>query len=169
MKKECPKIVQKLSTHTEIIQKSSSSIQKIYNNCAKNCNASINKLLQFLAQLLYIFCMELDDFWMISVCVDNFWMIFGHFLSQGLYSISNKIMFTYFTSNTLLYQGCVTFITAASPRIDYPFPSICDGLGRTIVVSMKDAFLSEFFHKRNFIQSRDYDHKMPFNPIYTQI
>src|SRR6266542_4218432 len=78
MKKECPKIIQKLSTHTEIIQKSSSSIQKIYNNCAKNCNASINKLLQFLAQLLYIFCMELDDFWMISVCVDNFWMIFGH-------------------------------------------------------------------------------------------
>src|SRR6266542_2994355 len=84
MSKKCPKIIQKLSTYTEIIQRSSSSIQKIYNNCAKNCNASINKVLQFLAQLLYIFCMELDDFWMISVCVDNFWMIFGHFFFIGI-------------------------------------------------------------------------------------
>ncbi len=40
MKKKYPKIIQKLSTHTEIIQKSSSSIQKIYNNCAKSCNAT---------------------------------------------------------------------------------------------------------------------------------
>src|SRR6266536_504845 len=90
MKKECPKIVRKSSKNCQIIQKSSSSIQKIYNNCAKNCNASINKVLQFLAQLLYIFCMELDDFCMISVCIDNFWMIFGHFFFIGMESTSNE-------------------------------------------------------------------------------
>src|SRR6266498_3095760 len=90
MSKNHPKIIQKLSTHTEIIQKTSTSIQKIYNNCAKNCNTSINKLLQFLAQLLYIFCMELDVFWMISVCVDNFWMIFGHFFFIGRSPLINN-------------------------------------------------------------------------------
>src|SRR6266498_4429885 len=84
MSKNHPKIIQKLSTHTEIIQKSSNSIQKIYNNCAKNCNNLLIEALQVLAQLLYIFCMEVDDFWMISVCVDNFWMIFGHSFFIGL-------------------------------------------------------------------------------------
>src|SRR6266496_1009703 len=94
MSKNCPKIIQKLSTHTEIIQKSSSSIQKIYNNCAKNCNTLLIEALQFLAQLLYIFCMELDDFWIISVCVDNFWMIFGHFFFIGLgYFFGLKCLF----------------------------------------------------------------------------
>src|SRR6266496_1038078 len=76
--------------HPKIIQKSSSSVQKIYNNCAKNCNNLLIEALQFLAQLLYIFCMELDDFWMISVCVDNFWMIFGHFFFIGYYKDIRK-------------------------------------------------------------------------------
>src|SRR6266542_2671937 len=91
MSKNHPKIIQKLSTHTEIIQKSSNSIQKIYNNCAKNCNNLLIEALQVLAQLLYTFCMEVDDFWMISVCVDNFWMIFGHsfFIGQESYNCCN--------------------------------------------------------------------------------
>src|SRR6266536_1120253 len=90
MKKKCPKIIQKLSTHTEIIQKSSSSIQKIYNNCAKNCNNLLIEVLQFLAQLLYIFCRELYDFWMISVYLDDFWMIFRHSFFIGTMTINSS-------------------------------------------------------------------------------
>ena len=97
-------IIQKLSTHTENMQKTYNFIQKIYNKCAKNCNNLSIEALQFLTHLLYVFCMELHVFCMFSVCVNNCCMISVRTFFIGLAQTKQRTLTNILSRSMMLSQ-----------------------------------------------------------------